>query len=94
MIARGCRAVATDVATAIYYTGIDPFTKKPVYIAKQLRDRKLQRALLQLFKPENYLGGREGMRLSQPSPMRSVRLARSRASRTSARRQLAQATTA
>ena len=25
-----------DVATAMYYTGIDPFTKKPVYIAKQL----------------------------------------------------------
>src|SRR5262245_44526470 len=38
-----------DVATAMYYTGIDPFTKKPVYIAKQLKDRKLQRALLQFF---------------------------------------------
>lgn len=43
-----------DVATAMYYTGIDPFTKKPVYIAKALKDRKLQRALLQFFKPENY----------------------------------------
>jgi uncharacterized radical SAM protein YgiQ len=43
-----------DVATAMYYTGIDPFTRKPVYIARQLRDRKLQRALLQFFKPENY----------------------------------------
>lgn len=43
-----------DVATAMYYTGIDPFTKKPVHIAKQLRDRRLQRALLQFFKPENY----------------------------------------
>src|SRR5262245_28013651 len=30
-----------DVATAMYYTGIDPFTKKPVYIARRLRDRKL-----------------------------------------------------
>ncbi len=43
-----------DVATAMYHTGIDPFTKKPVHIAKHLRDRKLQRALMQFFKPENY----------------------------------------
>jgi uncharacterized radical SAM protein YgiQ len=43
-----------DVATAMYYTGLDPFTKKKVYVAQHLRDRKLQRALLQFFKPENY----------------------------------------
>jgi uncharacterized radical SAM protein YgiQ len=53
-----------DVATAMYYTGIDPFTKKPVYIAKQLRDRKLQRALLQFFKPENYFEVREALERS------------------------------
>jgi hypothetical protein len=50
-----------DVATAMYYTGIDPFTKKPVYIAKALKDRKLQRALLQFFKPENYFEVREAL---------------------------------
>jgi uncharacterized radical SAM protein YgiQ len=50
-----------DVATAMYYTGIDPFTKKPVHIAKQLKDRKLQRALLQFFKPENYFEVREAL---------------------------------
>ncbi|MBX3416650.1 MAG: YgiQ family radical SAM protein [Pirellulaceae bacterium] len=43
-----------DVATCMYYTGVDPFTKKPVYIAKTLKDRKMQRALMQFFKPENY----------------------------------------
>jgi uncharacterized radical SAM protein YgiQ len=43
-----------DVATAMYHTGIDPFTKKPVFVAKHMRDRKLQRALMQFFKPENY----------------------------------------
>ena len=43
-----------DVATAMYYTGLDPFTKKPVHIARNLRDRRLQRALMQFFKPENY----------------------------------------
>ena len=50
-----------DVATAMYYTGIDPFTKKPVYIAQQLKDRKLQRALMQFFKPENYFEVREAL---------------------------------
>ena len=51
-----------DVATAMFYTGIDPFTKKPVYVAKALRDRKLQRALMQFFKPANYFEVREALR--------------------------------
>ena len=50
-----------DVATAMYYTGVDPFTKKPVTIAKQLKDRKLQRALMQFFKPENYFEVRKAL---------------------------------
>ena len=51
-----------DVATSMYYTGLDPFTKKPVTVAKNLRDRKLQRALLQFFKPENYFEVRQALR--------------------------------
>jgi uncharacterized radical SAM protein YgiQ len=43
-----------DVATCMYHTGLDPFTKKPVKVAKNLNDRKLQRALMQFFKPSNY----------------------------------------
>jgi len=50
-----------DVATAMYHTGIDPFTRKPVFIAKHLRDRKLQRALMQFFKPENYVEVRRAL---------------------------------
>ncbi|HJT78500.1 MAG TPA: DUF3362 domain-containing protein [Gemmataceae bacterium] len=50
-----------DVATCMYYTGIDPFTKQEVYVARQLRDRKLQRALMQFFKPENYFLVREAL---------------------------------
>jgi uncharacterized radical SAM protein YgiQ len=50
-----------DVATAMYYTGIDPFTKKPVHVAKALRDRKLQRALMQFFKPANYFEVRKAL---------------------------------
>jgi Domain of unknown function (DUF3362) len=43
-----------DIATALFHTGIDPFTGKEVYVAKALRDRKMQQALMQFFKPENY----------------------------------------
>ncbi len=43
-----------DIAACMYHTGLDPFTKKPVHVAKFLRDRKLQRALMQFFRPENY----------------------------------------
>jgi uncharacterized radical SAM protein YgiQ len=50
-----------DIATCMYYTGIDPFTNRPVRTAKNLRDRKLQRALMQFFKPENYFEVREAL---------------------------------
>lgn len=50
-----------DIATCIYYTGIDPFTGQQAYVAKHLRDRKLQRALLQFFKPENYFEVRKAL---------------------------------
>jgi uncharacterized radical SAM protein YgiQ len=50
-----------DIAACMYHTGLDPFTKKPVYIAKHLRDRKLQRALMQFFKPENYFEVRKAL---------------------------------
>lgn len=50
-----------DVATCMYYTGIDPFTKKQVYIAKNMKDRKMQRALMQFFKPENYFEVRQAL---------------------------------
>ena len=45
----------------MYYTGTDPLTKEQVYVARQLKDRKLQRALMQFFKPENYFEVREAL---------------------------------
>ncbi len=45
----------------MWYTGIEPFTKKPVTIARNLRDRKMQRALMQFFKPENYFLVRDAL---------------------------------
>src|SRR5688572_2299053 len=50
-----------DIATCMYYTGIDPMSGKEVQVARNLRDRKLQRALMQFFKPENYFEVREAL---------------------------------
>ena len=53
--------MARDIATCMYYTGIDPFSNQEVYVARHLRDRKLQRALMQFFKPENYFEVRKAL---------------------------------
>jgi hypothetical protein len=45
----------------MYHTGLDPFTGKEVCTARNLRDRKHQRALMQFFKPENYFMVREAL---------------------------------
>ncbi len=42
-----------SVSTAMYYTGLNPFTMKPVYIPKG-EEKVMQRALLQSFLPENH----------------------------------------
>ena len=42
-----------ELATSIYFTGLDPFTLEPVYVAKKETERRMQRALLQYYKPEN-----------------------------------------
>ena len=43
-----------DIATCMYHTGLDPTTMQPVETVKKLKDREVQRALMQYFKPENY----------------------------------------
>jgi uncharacterized radical SAM protein YgiQ len=50
-----------DIATCMYYTGIDPMSGEPVYAARGGRERRLQRALLQYFKPENDADVREAL---------------------------------
>jgi uncharacterized radical SAM protein YgiQ len=42
-----------ELSTSIYYTGLDPFTLEEVFTAKGDNERRLQRALLQYFRPEN-----------------------------------------
>lgn len=40
-------------STVMYYTGIDPFTLKPVYVATDYEEKRMQRALLQWNRKEN-----------------------------------------
>lgn len=40
------------LSTCMYYTGLDPYTMKPVWSAKTPKDKALQRALLQWWRPE------------------------------------------
>jgi hypothetical protein len=53
--------LSVDTATRMVSTGIDPFTEQEVCVARPLRDRKLQRALLQFFKPDNYFEVRKAL---------------------------------
>ena len=50
-----------DIATCMYWTGFDPMSMKPVETARRLHDRKVQRALLQFFAPENWFTVREAL---------------------------------
>ena len=41
------------ISTAMFYTGLDPYTLKEVYVPKSEEEKSMQRALLQYFIPEN-----------------------------------------
>lgn len=41
------------IATAMFYTELDPYTLQPVYVAKNPHDKAMQRALMQYFNPKN-----------------------------------------
>ena len=41
------------LATCMYYTELDPFTMQPVYVAKQMDEKRMQRALIHYHKKEN-----------------------------------------
>ena len=42
------------LSTTMFYTGLDPFTMKKVYVPKTKEEKAMQRALLQFSKPKNY----------------------------------------
>lgn len=42
------------VSTTMYYTGLDPLSMQPVYVARNPHEKAMQRALIQYRRPENY----------------------------------------
>ena len=42
------------MATAMYYSGYDPRTMKPVYVPRDPHEKAMQRALMQYRNPKNY----------------------------------------
>ncbi len=49
------------ISTAMFYTGLDPYTLKPVYVPKSMAEKQLQRLLLQYYKPENHPAIRQAL---------------------------------
>ena len=50
------------MATCMYHTGIDPLTMEPVYTATGLRAKRLQKALLLYWSPDQWPLAREALR--------------------------------
>ncbi len=44
----------STISTCMYYTGLDPRTMEPVYVAKNPHEKAMQRALIQYRNPKNY----------------------------------------
>jgi hypothetical protein len=51
-----------SMATCMYHTGLDPFTMEPVYTATGLRAKRLQKALLLYWNPDEWPLVREALR--------------------------------
>lgn len=50
-----------SMAACMYYTGLDPFTRRPVYTAKDLHEKRLQKALLLYWDPAHHDEAREAL---------------------------------
>lgn len=53
-----------SMATSMYVTGLDPFTSEPVYTAKTMKDKRLQKALLLYWDPAHHDETREALALA------------------------------
>jgi radical SAM superfamily enzyme YgiQ (UPF0313 family) len=53
-----------SMATSMYYTGLDPFSGEPVYTARSMRDKRLQKALLLYWDPAHHELAREALVLA------------------------------
>ena len=52
----------STISTCMYYTGLDPRTMEPVYVARNPHEKAMQRALIQFRDPKNYALVTEALR--------------------------------
>jgi len=52
------------LSTCMFYTGLDPRTMKPVFVARSSEDKAMQRALMQFSNPRNHDLVRKALRLA------------------------------
>lgn len=53
------------ISTCMFYTGLDPYTMKEIYIPKSDKEKSMQRALLQYFNPKNRALVEEALRIAK-----------------------------
>jgi uncharacterized radical SAM protein YgiQ len=55
-------ATPMSMATAMYYSGYDPFTMKPIYTARDLREKRMMKALVFYWDEQHWPLAREALR--------------------------------
>ena len=58
----------STISTAMYYTGLDPRTMKPVYVPTNPHEKAMQRALIQYRNPANHELVREALKVQTKLP--------------------------
>ena len=53
-----------SVAACMYFTGIDPLKMEPVFVARGLKEKRLQKALILYWNPEHWADVREALQLA------------------------------
>lgn len=69
------------LSTCMYYTEMDPFTMKRVYVPKTMKEKRLQRALLHFHKKENREDVMEALRMTGREELADVLLPHGRKDR-------------
>ncbi len=58
-----------SIAACMYFTGIDPLKMEPVFVARGLKEKRLQKALLLYWNPEHWDDAREALTLAGRSDL-------------------------
>ena len=69
------------IATTMFYTGIDPLTGEPVYTARDMREKRMMKALIFYWDAQHWPLAREALEEGRPRRPHRPRSARARAAR-------------